>query len=276
MSEFGFVDVDDGQLFYARDGVGPALVLAHGAPTLDHRTWDGQIGPLARGRAVVRYDLRGYGRSSLPVGPYRHCDDLAALVSALGLSRTVLGGMSFGAAVALDTALSYPRIATGLILAPLAPLPGWKWKEGFPLEAALRLAGSASTRTVVDAVLGLPMNDAARARPEVMSALQAMGHSYSGWHLTNRDPGKWAAPNALDRLGEIEVPTLVVTGDQDVLDVGLIGDRVADDVMNATRVSLPGVGHNPNLEDPTSFNRACLEFLDGLERRSPPVSRRGP
>ena len=206
MSESEFVDVDGGRLFHVRDGEGPAVVLIHGAPTLDHRMWADQVAPLARSHTVVRYDLRGYGRSSLPIDPYRHCDDLASLISGLDLDRAVLGGMSFGAAVALDTALAHPTVATGLILAPLAPLPGWTWIEGFPLAPALRQAGSATTRTVVDAILALPMNDAARERPDVLAALDEMGRSYSGWHFTNRDPGTWAAPEAVDRLGEIDVP----------------------------------------------------------------------
>lgn len=264
MSESGFVDVDGGRLFYVRDGEGPGVVLIHGAPTLDHRMWADQVAPLARSHTVVRYDLRGYGRSSPPIGPYRHCDDLASLISGLDLDRAVLGGMSFGAAVALDTALAHPTVATGLILAPLAPLPGWTWIEGFPLAPALRQAGSATTRTVVDAILALPMNDAARERPDVLAALDEMGRSYSGWHFTNRDPGTWAAPEAVDRLGDIDVPTLVITGDRDVLDVRMIGDRVADSVRNATRVVLSNVGHSPNMEDPASFNRACLDFLEHL------------
>lgn len=272
MSESGFVDVDGGQLFYVRDGAGPALVLAHGAPNVDHRMWADQVGPLSQRHTIVRCDLRGYGRSSLPGEPYRHCDDLAALVSALGLDRVVLVGMSFGAAVALDTALAFPGIANGLILAPLAPLLGWTWIEGFPLAPALRLAGSASTQSVVDAILDLPMNDAARERSHVRAALQEMGRSYSGWHLMNRDPGEWAVPNALDRLSDVHLPTLVITGDRDVLDVRMIGDRVAHEVPNATQLVLPGVGHNPNMEEPVSFNRACIEFLDHLEPMAPPGS----
>ena len=264
MPETGFVDVDGGRLFYLRDGEGPAVVLVHGAPTLDHRMWADQVGPLSQSHTVVRYDLRGYGRSSLPTKPYRHCDDLASLISGLEIDRAVLGGMSFGAAVALDTALAHPTIATGLILAPLAPLPGWTWIEGFPLASALRLAGSATTQEVVEAILALPMNDAARERPDVVAALVEMGRSYSGWHFTNRDPGRWAVPDAVDRLDDIDVPTLVITGDQDVLDVRTIGDRVAADVGNATHAVLPGVGHSPNMEDPVSFNRACLDFLEHL------------
>lgn len=261
VSDAGFVDVVAGRLFDVRDGAGPAVVLAHGAPTLDHRMWARQAAVWSEGFTVVRYDLRGYGRSSIPEAPYRHCDDLAALVAALDLGTVVIGGNSFGATVALDTALTHPSIVAGLILAPLAPLPGWSWVEGFPLAPALKLAGSASTEEVVEAILALPMNEPARAKPEVMAVLSEMARSYSGWHFTHRDPGRWGAPDGLDRLGEIAVPTLTVTGDRDVADVQMIADTVVAAISEGRRVTLAGVGHSPNLEDPESFDRVSLEFL---------------
>lgn len=56
----------------------------------------------------------------------------------------------------------------------------------------------------------------------------------------------------------------MITGDQDVLDVRMIADRVATEVKGATPLVFEGVGHNPNLENPEPFNRACVEFLGRL------------
>lgn len=88
-----------------------------------------------------------------------------------------------------------------------------------------------------------------------------MAHSYSGWHLTQRDPVSWAVADAIDHLGSVEVPVLAVTGDHDVLDIRLIADTVAAAMENARHVVLRDVGHSPNLEDPDSFNRLGREFL---------------
>jgi pimeloyl-ACP methyl ester carboxylesterase len=196
-----------------------------------------------------------------PEAPNRHCDDLAALVAALDLGTVVIGGNSFGATVALDTVLTHPSIVAGLILAPLAPLPGWSWVDGFPLAPALKLAGSASTEEVVEAILALPMNEPARSKPEVVAVLSEMALPYSGWHFTHRDPGRSGTPDALDRLGDVTVPALIVTGDRDVADVQMIADAVAAGVSNGRRVALAGVGHSPKLEDPASFDLVSLEFL---------------
>lgn len=262
MSSSGFVDVANGRLFYRTDGTGPAVVCIHGAPMLDHRVWDPQINDLAQRHQIVRYDLRGYGQSSLPTSPYRHCDDLAALITQLNLSQPVVCGLSFGGTVAIDTALTHPDLVGGLILDAVAPITGWEWIESFPLAPALRLAGSATTAEVADAILALPMHDAARERPGVVDALTTMSDDYSGWHLTNRDPGRWAEAAQIDRLDEIVAPTLVITGGRDCLDARHIGQRAAAEIPNATHIEISTAGHLPNLEEPALFNNTAQAFLD--------------
>jgi pimeloyl-ACP methyl ester carboxylesterase len=99
MSESGYVEVEGGQIFYVRDGEGPPVVLVHGGLS-DLHIFDPQVAALSAVSTLVRLDLRGYGESSVP-GPerYRHCDDVAAVVEALGFERAVIGGCSFGGAV---------------------------------------------------------------------------------------------------------------------------------------------------------------------------------
>ena len=110
MTSSGFIEVEGGELFYRSDGAGPPVVCVHGAPVLDHRVWNAQIEELSRSHEVVRYDLRGYGLSTVPTGPYRHCDDLAALIRGLELTAPTLCGLSFGGTVALDTVLTHPDL----------------------------------------------------------------------------------------------------------------------------------------------------------------------
>ena len=72
-----------------------------------------------------------------------------------------------------------------------------------------------------------------------------MAASYSGWHLSHHDPGVWAEPRAIDQLGAIDVPALVVMGGRDVLDVRMICDRVATETHNAVLRVIDNAGHNP-------------------------------
>jgi pimeloyl-ACP methyl ester carboxylesterase len=140
--------------------------------------------------------------------------------------------------------------------------------NGFPLAPALKLVGSVSTAVVVDAILALPMNESARNDPDAMAVLSEMASSYSGWHFENRDPGAWGAPDAVSRLGEIAVPTLAVIGDSDVADVGSIAETVDANIIDCRRVTLPGVGHNPNLEAAQVFDDLGLDFIASVHRNT--------
>ena len=91
MSESGFVDVDGGQIFYLRDGEGPPVVLLHGGFS-DAHMFDPQVEALSAVSTLVRLDLRGYGRSSVPrAESYRHCDDVATVVDELGFELRASG-----------------------------------------------------------------------------------------------------------------------------------------------------------------------------------------
>ncbi|HVT38084.1 MAG TPA: alpha/beta hydrolase, partial [Gemmatimonadaceae bacterium] len=112
----GAVGVNGTQLFYEEAGSGPVVVLLHGA-NLDRRMWDPQFLPLAREHRVIRYDLRGYGRSGPADTPYQAHEDLRALLGALQVQRTSLIGLSGGGRIAIDFALANPQMVDRLVLA---------------------------------------------------------------------------------------------------------------------------------------------------------------
>src|SRR5919199_4121889 len=100
----GFVEVTGARLAYEVAGAGYPLVLIHGT-ALDTRMWDAQFEVFAQHYQVIRYDRRGFGRSTLPTESYTHADDLAALLTSLQVHSPVLPGHSSGGGVALDFAL---------------------------------------------------------------------------------------------------------------------------------------------------------------------------
>ena len=93
----GYAEVAGGRLYYEVEGSGDAIVLIHGNFG-DRRHWDQQVDAFTRDYRVVRYDVRGYGKSSLPVegDPYASSEDLAALLDQLGISRVHIAGWSMG------------------------------------------------------------------------------------------------------------------------------------------------------------------------------------
>src|SRR5947209_274318 len=110
-----FVDVNGAQLRYEVRGEGYPLVLLHGG-LADMRMWDEHMEPLSRRYRVIRFDMRGFGESVMPPGPFAFHEDVAGLLHALGITRAFILGLSFGGKIALDFTLEYPELVHALIL----------------------------------------------------------------------------------------------------------------------------------------------------------------
>jgi pimeloyl-ACP methyl ester carboxylesterase len=88
--------------------------------------------------------------------------------------------------------------------------------------------------------------------------------SYSGWRFLNDDPQESLDPSTNTRLHEIGCPTLAVVGEYDIPTFQGITDRIDSEVSNSRKLVIPGVGHMSNMEDPDTFNREVLSFLESL------------
>jgi pimeloyl-ACP methyl ester carboxylesterase len=241
-------------------GAGPAVVLIH-AGVADSRMWDPQWAAWRTRFALTRLDLRGFGRSGPPVGPFSHAGDVLDVLGTAGIERALLVGASFGGLVALDLAASHPERVVGLVLAD-APLPGYAWSEEmrgfFAAENAALEAGDleAATELNVDFWVGSG-SEAVRAAiwEQQLNAfrLQA-GDETEDALLTDDLPGA---------VSTLAVRTLVVTGENDKADFRAIADHLAATIPGARRATVAGAGHLPSLEQPAAFDEVVLPFLEG-------------
>ncbi len=254
--------VNGTRLHYEVAGAGPPLVLIHGHG-LDCRMWDDQFAPFTAHHRVVRYDLRGFGKSAL-VGemPYTDEDDLAALLNHLNIARPSLLGLSAGGSVAIDFALAYPTMTHALIVADTA-LDGHSWSEDWNtrwrlLRQTARDSGAAAAN---EGWLAHPLFVPANEHTAVATRLQQMVKEYSGWHWDHRSPQRRHDPPAAKRLRDITAPTLVLLGERDLPDFHAIAAQIAANIPDARTIILPGVGHMTNMEVPERFNAEVLAFL---------------
>ena len=112
----GFVEVDGGRLFYEEAGAGRPVVFVH--PGLwDRRTWDDQFPAFAERFRAIRYDVRGYGRSSRPEpgASYSHGRDLLALLDATEVTQSAFVGCSMGGGISIEFALEHPERVWALV-----------------------------------------------------------------------------------------------------------------------------------------------------------------
>jgi 3-oxoadipate enol-lactonase len=257
-----FYEINAGRLYCRTDGVGAPVVLLHGFG-LDQRMWEEQSRALVDKYFVIRYDIRGFGRSSPPSAEaYSHADDLHELLSRLGAIPAHVVGLSNGGRLAIRFALAHPQDVRSLTLVDSA-LDGHAWSTDWlslwrAIDDKAKSGDMAAARRLW---LEHPLFAPALEQAGVAARLSQMVQDYSGWHWVHTDPGVAAGPPAIQRLKELHVPTLVVIGERDLPDFHQVADTLASGIVGAVRAQIPDVGHMANMEASQDFNRVLIDFL---------------
>lgn len=265
--ESGYADVNDTTIYYEIAGDGDPLILVHGF-TLDTRMWDDQFTEFSKRYRVIRYDLRGFGRSSVPEEgkPYSHAKDLKELLDHLSIRKASVIGLSMGGGIAIIFTLEYPDYVSSLVPVD-SVLGGFRWSSDFSesFTSLFSIARELGVESAIKAFMNGALLEPAMRNPLVAGRLRELIGSYSGWRFVNDDPLESLDPSPNTRLCEIDCPTLVVVGEYDIPTFQGVADRINEEVSNSTKVMIPGVGHMSNMEDPESFNREVLSFLESLK-----------
>lgn len=260
----------------AYDRTGPTgrrpVVLLH-AGIADRRMWDPLWPKLTAQRDVVRLDLRGFGESvGRPDGELSPVDDLRGLLSELDLGACHLVGASFGAGVAVEFALTDPDRVTSLLLsAPGGSLIAQVTPElemFIAAEAAaldkgdVEQAADVNVRWWVDS----PHRDERTVDSTLRDAVRQM--QQRAFELTadwdDVDEAELDPP-AVDRLADLRVPTLVLTGGLDLDAIGDAAHRILDEAPNVRGVTWPDVAHLPSMERPDDFYTLLTDWLQEVE-----------
>ena len=243
------------------------IVLIH-AGVADRAMWDPIWPQLTGERDVVRVDLRGFGDSvARPTGVLSHPGDVLDTLSEIGVDRCHMVGASFGAGIAVEVALARPSAVASLLLA--APAGSLLGETTPDLLAFSDAESTALERGDVDAAVEANLSwwvegtrrSADQVDPSVREHVRRMQRRAfevtADWDDVEEQE---LDPPALERLGEIEVPVLVLAGGLDLDTVCDAAARVVDGIDGARRVDWPDVGHLPSLENPASFANLLREW----------------
>ncbi len=270
--ETGFVESNGTKLYYEMMGEGHPLVLIHGG-YMDRRMWDDQFAVFAERYKVIRYDVRGFGKSELPQTSYADRQDLYNLLTFLGIKKTYLLGLSLGGVIALDFTLEYPNIVGALLLvgSPIGGYPNELMFSAEQLQRQIQLWGpfmeAARERNkpaMVDVLMNNPTLVPSPAYPVARQRVREQLSEYSFVWVLDSVAQQELAPPAYGRLAEISVPTLVIVGAEDDAQLHKSADKLVQDIVGVQRVIIPETHHMPNMEKPDAFNRIVLSFLDAL------------
>lgn len=253
-----YLMVNGCRIYYEERGTGPAIVFLHDG--LVHAiTWDGIWHSLAQKFHVVRYDRRGYGRSDIPKTPFSPTDDLAAVLAHVHEPRATLVGCSSGAGLAIDFAIEHQDQVEQLIL--IGPVVhGMASSMHFVIRgdknnAPLRKGNVKAAAENWSKDRYLIAGDHEAARKAVYDALVQSPHNFSY-------PGQLEIrQSAVDRLGEIRVPTLILVGAQDIPDVHAYSGALEAGIWGSRREIWSGLGHLIALEEPDRLSGIITRFV---------------
>lgn len=268
----GFAEVNYMQFYYEVAGQGHPLTLIHGG-LVDRRLWDDQFEVFAQHYRVIRYDLPGYGDSSVPKEPYSISDDLYKLLRFLNVEKTYVMGLSMGGGIAIDFTLAHPEMVDALI--PVAagisgfPAPATSQQQWAEIDALIE---QGKFEEAVELENRMWTDGPNRTPDQVDSHVRRRVHEMNLHNYQHQTPDISVplpmddATKAINRLKEIHVPTLVLVGDEDQPYILSIANKLTSDIAGAQKVVIPNTAHHLNMEQPATFNRIVLDFLASLSK----------
>ena len=280
-SQSGLIPVDGVGLHYERYGSGSPVVLVPGE-VADSRIWDDQVAAFAERHEVVRFDLRGSGRSESGTVPFAYVRDMTTVLSTLHVDKAYLVGIEDGANLAVEYALDYPNQVEALVL--VAPsIRGYVPATMSP-EAQARVAEVFSHMTgatpeermqhFIEAGMSMPGYAPSVERSEARERMRTIVTEHTqrllasaqepGWRERHRQA--WLEPPAFQRLSEIHVPTLIVVRGPLGLDAPQYIDALSRAIAGARVMVMPAESTMINMDQPEAFNRLVLNFLDEINQ----------
>ncbi|MFF7725255.1 alpha/beta fold hydrolase [Streptomyces sp. NPDC008001] len=223
----------------------------------DSRIWDPVLPRLVERHRVIRFDVRGYGRSPAPTAKYSLVDDVVAVLDHFGLSRVAVAGSSMGGAAALNLALADPGRVAALALL----VPGVTGYEGISSPAfRAEIARLAEADDIDGLVAFLLRSCAAAGTGDDAEAAAHLRAVIPAWFANH--PYQVPDAPAFDRLGEIGVPCVLALGEHDQPEVVRCNEEMAARIPGCRLVRLQESDHMPTLREPDAVARLVLEVCE--------------
>ena len=267
-TQTGYAPVNGAKIYYELAGQGQPFVMLH-AGVADSRQWNNEFDYFANRYRVLRYDLRGYGKSEPVDGDYSNLADLTALLDHLHIGQDlILMGCSMGGGLAMDFALEHPGRVKAIIMVGSGPsgleldVPDpEKFKEAeqayklgnldrvAELETQIWFDGTGRTSEQVDP-----------AMRQIILDMNRIALLHDAKKLGKRLPDTGVP--AVQRLEGLRTPVLVIVGEYDVRYILAAADYMVEKIPSALKVIIADAAHLPNMDHPEQFRRIVDEFLE--------------
>jgi 3-oxoadipate enol-lactonase len=253
------VELKSGIVNYVDQGKGPAVLLIHAFP-LNHTMWEPQLAALTPHFRVIAPDLRGFGESQ-PASPWtldEMADDLNELLGNLDVTDCTVAGVSMGGYIALPFWSRNPQRVRKLVLANTRARADTETEQRARNEMIADIEQNGTIflpdRMLPRLLQPNPSVDVVRTVRAMIESVNASAAAYAVMAMRDRS-------DFSSMLHKIKCPTMVMTGENDMIIRPDDSRAVADAIPGARFVKVPNSGHLSNLENPAEFNRALLDFL---------------
>lgn len=258
------IDISGATLFVNDVGQGVPILFVHGFP-LDHTMWREQIADLSSDFRCIAPDLRGFGQSTVTEGTVtmeQFADDLAALLDAMTITEpVVLCGLSMGGYIAWQFARRHATRLSGLILCDTRAVPDSADAAANRLKLAEDVVRT-GPELVANAMLPKLLADrATNRRSELKDDLRRVILKTDPRGIAAASRGMAERVDARPWLATMDVPSLVLVGEQDVISTPQEMAEIASALPHATFRTIPDSGHLAPLENPVATNLILRNFL---------------
>lgn len=261
-------DVNGTKLNYIdTGGDGTPVVLLHAFP-LNSGQWRQQIDALSDNYRLIAPDLKGFGESDAPEDESGYtmdgyADEVKALLDSIGVDKAVIVGLSMGGYIALALWRRSPDLFSALVLADSRaeadPPEGIEKRSN--QQQQVRDQGTAG---LIDVLAGALLGEETTGgKPDVIATTRSLMDNPPAGFIGALEAMK-GRPDSTDDLAGINVPTLVIVGEDDKVTPPEASRKLHEHIGGSKLVVLPGSGHLSNLEVPDAFNGALSEFLGDL------------
>jgi 3-oxoadipate enol-lactonase len=259
---------DDAEVFYDITGSGPPIILLHPFPT-NHEFWQPVAQMLALRYRLIMPDLRGHGESSLGIGPAtmrKHASDIAGVMDDAGVDRASLIGASIGGYTIFEFWRRFRNRVTALVLC------NTKAQSDAPQARANRLQSAddviqRGTEPFFETMLVKLLGETTRqSRPDLVEGALRMMRKMSAEDVAGVQRGMAERGDSVPTLKTINVPTFIITGDEDMLTGVAEAELMKHNIPGSEMRVVAKAGHFSPWEQPEEVGRLLRQFLDSINR----------
>jgi 3-oxoadipate enol-lactonase len=256
----------DAEIFYEIRGDGPPVVLLHPFPC-DHEFWYPVAAALESRYRLILPDLRGHGDSEIGEGPAlmaKHASDIARVLDAAGIGQAAFVGCSIGGYILFEFWRRFRARVAALALCDTRPQADTTEARANRLKGADSVLEQGTGPFIESMIPKLMGRTTVSSRPDLVDGARAMMRKMSAENVSLVQRGMAERPDSVADLKTINIPTLILIGEEDVLSTVADGELMRQHIAGSELKVIPKAGHYSPWEQPGAVGTVLRQFLDDV------------